>query len=99
MLNHPAGELALSAKALDPDSGRLLEVYTDLPGMQFYTGNFLSSQLPGKDGADYGRRHAYCFETQYYPDAVHKENFPSPFLKAGEEYHTVTVYRFTTDGL
>ena len=99
VLNHPAGELALSAKALDPDSGRLLEVYTDLPGMQFYTGNFLSSQLPGKDGADYGRRHAYCFETQYYPDAVHKENFPSPFLKAGEEYHTVTVYRFTTDGL
>ena len=81
-----------------PGSGRLMEVYTDLPGMQFYTGNFLSSQLPGKEGADYGRRHAYCFETQYYPDAVHKENFPSPMLKAGDEYHTVTVYKFLTDG-
>ena len=98
VLDHDPGELALAAKALDPGSGRLMEVYTDLPGMQFYTGNFLSSQLPGKEGADYGRRHAYCFETQYYPDAVHKENFPSPMLKAGDEYHTVTVYKFLTDG-
>ncbi len=94
VLNHPAGTLSLAAQAMDPDSGRLMEVYTDLPGMQFYTGNFLSSQLPGKGGADYGRRHAYCFETQYYPDAVHKEHFPSPILKAGEEYYTATVYKF-----
>ena len=48
----------------------------------------------GKGGAVYGPRHAYCFETQYYPDAVNKPQFPSPILKAGEEYSTVTVYKF-----
>lgn len=97
VLNHPAGQLSLCAKAEDPASGRVMEVYTDLPGMQFYTANFLANQLPGKEGAEYGRRHAYCFETQYYPDAAHKPQFPGPFLKAGEEYHTVTAYRFLTD--
>ncbi len=97
VLDHPAGELSLAAKALDPDSGRLMEVYTDLPGIQFYTANFLTGELPGKGGAEYGYRHGYCFETQYYPDAVHKENFQSPVLKAGETYHTVTVYKFLTE--
>lgn len=97
VLDHPAGQLSLAAKALDPASGRMMEVYTDLPGIQFYTANFLTDELPGKGGAVYGYRHAYCFETQYYPDAVHKENFPSPILKAGETYHTVTVYKFLTD--
>ena len=96
VLDHPSGQLSLAAKAFDPSSGRLMEVYTDLPGIQFYTANFLTDELPGKDGAVYGYRHAYCFETQYYPDAVHKENFPSPILKAGETYHTVTVYKFLT---
>ncbi len=96
VLDHPAGELSLAAKAYDPASGRVMETYTDLPGIQFYTANFLNGELPGKGGAKYGPRHAFCFETQYYPDAVHKPQFPSPVLKAGEEYHTVTVYRFLT---
>ena len=96
VLDHPAGELSLAAKAYDPASGRVMETYTDLPGIQFYTANFLNGELPGKGGATYGPRNAFCFETQYYPDAVHKPQFPSPVLKAGEEYHTVTVYRFLT---
>ena len=94
VLNHPEGELSLSAKAVDHKSGRVMEVYTDLPGIQFYTANFLKGDLPGKDGAEYGPRHAYCFETQHFPDAVNKPQFPSPILKEGEEYNTTTVYKF-----
>ena len=95
VLNHPAGELVLSAKAADDVSGRVMEVYTDLPGVQFYTANFLGSEI-GKDGAVYGPRYGYCFETQQFPDAINKPQFPSPVLKAGEEYKTTTIYHFTT---
>lgn len=93
VLNHEAGELALSAKAVDEVSGRVMEVYTDLPGVQFYTANWLNEE-PGKEGAVYNARSGYCFETQYFPDAINKPQFPSPVLKAGEEYRTVTVYHF-----
>lgn len=96
VLDHKKGEMALAAKALDPASGRMMECYTDLPGIQFYTANFLTDELPGKGGAHYGYRHAFCFETQYYPDAVHKPEFPSPVLKAGQEYKTTTIYKFLT---
>lgn len=94
-LNHAPGELALSAKAVDEGSGRVMEVFTDLPGIQFYTANFLTGQ-EGKDNTPYPARSAYCFETQYFPDAVNKPQFTSPVLKAGEEYKTTTIYRFTT---
>lgn len=100
VLNHcTPGETALCAKAWDPASGRCMEVYTDLPGIQFYTGNFLKREVvgPGKDGAAYDARNAFCFETQYYPDAVNKPSFPSPVLRAGEEYKTTTIYRFTQE--
>lgn len=94
VLNHKPGQLVLAAKAVDEESGRCMEVYTDLPGIQFYTANFLEDDFPGKEGASYGRRSAYCFETQYYPNAVNTPQFPSPVLKAGEEYRTVTIYHF-----
>ena len=94
VLDKEEGELALAAKAMDPASGRVLECYTDLPGIQFYTANFLQDEMPGKGGAHYDYRHAFCFETQYYPDAVHKPQFPSPLLKEGDEYRTRTVYQF-----
>lgn len=74
-------------------SGIGMEVYTDLPGIQFYTGNFIEKEI-GKGGATYGRRQGVCFETQYFPDAIHHENFVSPVTKAGEVYDTTTVYRF-----
>ena len=94
VLDKEEGELALAAKAMDPASGRVLECYTDLPGIQFYTATFLQDEMPGKGGAHYDFRHAFCFETQYYPDAFHKPQFPSPLLKAGNEYSARTVYRF-----
>lgn len=93
-LNHPPGRLSLSVKAVDPASGRMMEVYTDLPGVQFYTANSLPAGCAGKNGAEYGPRHGYCFETQYFPDAVNKPEFPSSVLKAGDEYKTTTIYHF-----
>ena len=75
------------------ESGIRMEVYTDLPGIQFYTANFVDHET-GKDGAVYEKRQAACFETQYYPDALHHENFLTPVVKAGEVYQTTTVYRF-----
>ena len=74
-------------------SGIVMEVYTDLPGVQMYTANFLEGK-PGKNGACYERRSALCLETQYFPDAVHHENFPGPVCRAGEKYDTRTAYRF-----
>lgn len=92
-LNHAKGELALSARAVDETSGRVMEVYTDLPGIQFYTANGLSGQ-EGKGNVCYQSRGGYCFETQFFPDAVNKPQFDSPLLKAGEEYKTTTIYHF-----
>ena len=74
-------------------SGIAMEVYTDLPGMQFYTANFVDHEK-GKAGAVYNMRQAACFETQYFPDAVHKDYFEGPEVKAGEVYETTTAYRF-----
>ena len=74
-------------------SGIRMEVYTDLPGVQMYTANFLNGE-PGKEGALYGKRRAVCLETQYFPDAIHHDNFPGPVCRAGEKYDTRTAYRF-----
>lgn len=89
--NH--GEFDKVAQAEGEVSGIVMEVWTDLPGVQVYTANFLDGEK-GKDGAVYGKRDAVCFETQYFPDAVNKENFESPVCKANERYHTVTAYKF-----
>ena len=74
-------------------SGITMEVYTDLPGVQIYSGNFLVEE-PGKGGVVYTHRNGICFETQYYPDALNHENFPSTLCKAGQVYQTTTVYKF-----
>lgn len=81
------------ASAHSEKTGIKMEVLTDLPGIQFYSGNFLV-ETKGKDGAIYDKGHGICFETQYFPDAIHKENFESPILKKGEKYETTTVYKF-----
>lgn len=75
------------------ETGITMEVWTDLPGVQFYTANYVEDEK-GKDGVIYGRRSAACFETQYFPDAIHKDNFRKPIVRAGEEYCTTTVYKF-----
>lgn len=92
-LNHESGVYSLAARAVDEESGRGMEVYTDLPGMQFYTANWLGGEK-GKRGAVYEDRDALCFETQFFPDAVNKPQFPSPVIKAGEKFVTRTGYRF-----
>ena len=87
------GNFQKVATAKGDMSGIEMEVYTDLPGMQFYAGNFMDDEK-GKEGAIYPKRGGFCFETQFFPDAIHHENFASPITKAKEEYHSVTGYRF-----
>lgn len=90
------GSFAKVAEMSSKESGIIMEVYTDLPGMQLYTGNFIEEEK-GKGGAVYHRRQAVCFETQFFPDAVHKENFAGPVFRKGESCDTLTVYRFKND--
>lgn len=95
VINHEApGALSLAASVYSPASGRTMDVYTDQPGMQFYTGNFLRGDLVGKDGRAYERRSAFCLETQHYPDSPNKPGFPSTVLRPGERYETSTIYEF-----
>ena len=74
-------------------SGITMEVYTDLPGVQMYTANFIVEEV-GKQGVIYRKHQGVCFETQFYPDSINHENFPSPIVRKGEEYKTRTVYKF-----
>jgi aldose 1-epimerase len=88
--------LVLAARAVDPESGRVLECYTTEPGLQFYTGNFLDGTIRGKGGKVYGRRSAFTFETQHFPDSPNHLSFPSTELKPGETYHQTTIFKFST---
>lgn len=90
--NGLTGEVNFAAKAIDPISGRVLEVYTNEPGMQFYSANWLNGE--GKKGVEYKKREAFCLETQHYPDSPNKPNFPSTTLDVGEEYYSICVYKF-----
>lgn len=89
------GGLRPAARAWSPDTGIRLEVLTTMPGVQFYTGNFLDGCPRGKGGARYGKHGALCLETQYYPDSPNHAGFPSAVLTAGAVYESRTVYRFT----
>lgn len=82
------------AKLHSPESGISMSVLTDMPGLQMYTANGMSGEV-GKDGVIYGRRCAVCFETQFWPDAVNKENFPGGIIRAGERFASRTTYKFT----
>ncbi len=87
--------LVKAAEAYEPKSGRVLEVRTTEPGVQFYTGNFLDGTIRGKAGVAYARRSGFCLETQHYPDSPNHPSFPSTTLKPGAEYRTTTVYAFS----
>lgn len=95
VLNHEAGKMGLAARAYDPQSGRVLEVETTEPGVQFYTANFLTGSLTGKGGRVYERRSGFCLETQHFPDSPNKPDFPSTLLRKGSEYRTTTIFRFS----
>ena len=90
------GELKKAAKVVCQESGIEMEVFTDLPGMQFYIGNFIEKES-GKEGCVYEKRGGFCMETQYYPDACNLPSFQTSVLKAGDKYDTVTVYKFSTE--
>ena len=95
VLNTGGGELTLAARVSEPTSGRVLEIYTTEPGMQFYSGNFLDGTLRGKHGVVYGHRTGFAMETQHFPDSPNHPLFPSTVLLPGAEYHSRTVLRFS----
>ncbi len=94
VLNHSDGSLALAARASESGSGRVMEVWTTEPGIQFYSGNFLDGSIVGKGGKAYQQRAGFCLETQHFPDSPNQPNFPSTVLRAGQTYTSTTVYKF-----
>lgn len=90
--------IEFAARAHDPASGRVVEVWTTEPGIQFYSGNFLDGSLVGKNGKAVSRRSAFCLETQHFPDSPNHPNFPSTVLRPGEQYRQATVLKFVTPG-
>ncbi len=95
ILDHPRGELGLTARVYEPTTGRVLTQYTDQPGVQLYTGNFLT-KMAGKYGRSYNYRGAFCLEAQDFPDAPNHPNFPSAVLRPGQTYRQTTIYQFST---
>ena len=95
VLNDQDKGLRFVASAYEPASGRMLEVFSDEPGIQFYSGNFLDGTLPNKSNGTYQHRTGFCFETQHYPDSPNQKNFPSVRLNPGEKYNSKTVFRLS----
>jgi aldose 1-epimerase len=89
-------QLALAARVFEESSGRLLELLTSEPGLQFYSGNFLDGKIKGKEGQTYGPRSAFCLETQHFPDSPNRPLFPPTLLRPGEIYQSQTIFRFLT---
>jgi aldose 1-epimerase len=96
VLNSPGSSPSLAARITEPQSGRVMEVLTTQPGVQFYTANHIQGDVQGKAGAVYHARGAYCFETQHFPDSPNQPSFPTTVLKPGETYHQTTIFRFST---
>jgi aldose 1-epimerase len=96
VLNTKDAEMSLAARAVHPESGRVLEVITTEPGVQFYSGNFLDGSLPAKGGGTYARRSGFCLETQHYPDSPNQSDFPSVVLNPGDRYISKTTFKFST---
>lgn len=94
VLNSEGKKLALAARVVDPKTGRVMEIETTEPGVQFYSGNFLDGKQVGKGGVKYAKHAGFCLETQHFPDSVNQPTFPSTILKPGETYRSTTVHRF-----
>jgi len=95
VLNESDESPALAARTYEPTTGRVMEVYTTEPAIQFYTGNFLDGGITGKGGKVYNQRYGFCLETQHFPDSPNKPDFPSTVVKPGETYTTTTIYKFS----
>ena len=98
MLDSAGGSLALAARVTESKSGRVMEVLTTEPGVQFYTGNFLDGSARGKGGKTYQRRYGFCLETQGFPNAPNEPQFPPTVLRPGAAYRSRTVYAFGVSG-
>ena len=97
VLSDMTSAMRLAARVHEPTSGRVMEVLTEEPGIQFYAGNFLDGAITGKGGNVYEYRSGFCLETQHFPDSPNQPSFPSTILRPGETYQTRTIYAFTTD--
>ena len=95
VINGRHGVLRQAASVYEASTGRVMEVWTTEPGVQFYTGNFLDGSRPGKSGQPYPRRSGFCLETQHYPDSPNRPNFPTTTLRKGATYRATTIYRFS----
>jgi aldose 1-epimerase len=94
VINHKMGKLGLDARVTDPDNGRVFEIWSTEPGLQFYSGNFLDGTITGKNAVVYPHRGAFVMEPQHFPDSPNQPNFPSTVLHPGEIYHNTIVYKF-----
>lgn len=97
VLRSPGDSSVMAARVLEPRSGRVLEVYTTQPGLQFYTGNSLDGRWRGKGGRAYGRHAGFCLEAQHFPDSPNHPHFPSTVLRPGQVYRHTTIYRLGVD--
>jgi|SRR4051812_9366075 len=95
VINRESSKLELTARVLEPETGRVLEVYTTEPGVQFYSGNFLNGKLTGKNGHAYQQRDGFALETQHYPDSPNHPEFPNTILRPGKTYRSETIYKFS----
>jgi len=95
VINRTGEGMTLAARVYEPTTGRVLEVSTTQPGIQFYTGNFLDGTVTGKQGHVYKRRYGFCLETQHFPDSPNHPDFPSTILKPGETFQSKTVFKFS----
>jgi len=96
VLNKNGNKLAPAASVYEPTTGRVMEIFTTEPGIQFYSGNFLDGTITGKSGVVYKHRFGFCLETQHFPDSPNKPEFPSTILRPGRKYTHTTVHRFST---
>ncbi len=94
VIDEQGSELKQAAEMYEPSSGRVMEVWTTQPGVQFYTGNFLDGSFKGKNGIAYHKRTGFCLETQHFPDSPNRPEFPSTVLRPGQTFQSQTVYRF-----
>jgi aldose 1-epimerase len=95
IINNPNNEIIKAAEVYHPESGRVMDVYTDQPGIQLYTGNFLDNTLQSKTGGTYGPRSGFCLETQHFPNTPNEPNFPTTILKPGETFTSETWFQFS----
>ncbi|QSH42071.1 galactose mutarotase [Lentisphaerota bacterium ZTH] len=98
-LNGHRNSVVLAAKVFEETSGRILEVFTSEPGLQFYTANYLDKRINGRNGSSYEPRHGLCLETQHYPDSPNHQSFPSTILEAGKTYRSNTIFKWSAENI